>query len=63
MEHKLKLKNRERIEACLAISDFLLNLMKSNLSKRDFEKKIRRLREEHLKGDNLLLLRLSEVSE
>lgn len=58
MQHKLKLTLPEKFKACLDLSDFIFNMMRNSMSKSEFDKKLRNLREKHLKEDQVLLKNL-----
>jgi hypothetical protein len=56
MRHKIKLKPEERISAWLDLCDFCFNLMKTNLSAKEFARRLQMIRQEH-KQKNLRILR------
>lgn len=60
MKHNLKLRGTERIRALFSLNDFLLKLLEDNFSQKEFKKRLKKMREEHLKRDSLLFTKLSE---
>lgn len=61
MRHKQKLSLKEKIRRWLELCDFTYSLMKRNLSPKEFEMKLERLRQEHLERDYRLLRNLAKV--
>lgn len=59
MEHRIKLTSQEKIIAWALISEFSLKLLRQNLSLKEFKKRRKKIREEHLKYDHLLLKKWS----
>ncbi len=55
MQHKLKLTAQEKIKACLELSDLVFKMTKNMLSSSEFNKKMKVLRERHLKEDFALM--------
>jgi hypothetical protein len=60
MKHKLKLRVEEKVRRWLELCDFTYNLMKKNLSSKEFKKRLERIREEHLERDYRLLKSLAK---
>lgn len=59
MRHPLKLNREEKIEAWLNLCDFTFLLMKKMLSKKEFNERLKKIREEHLEADYLFLTNLA----
>ncbi len=63
MRHELNLTVKERINIWLDLCDFSLRLMKTNLSLKQFNMKLYRIREKHLRDDYKLLIKWSELEK
>ncbi|MBI4801655.1 MAG: hypothetical protein HY796_03930 [Elusimicrobia bacterium] len=59
MQHKIKLTAREKINIWLDLCDFSFRLMKNALSVTELEKRLKKIRQAHLKEDRLFLLKLA----
>ncbi len=62
MYHKMRLNKQEKIEAWLALCDSTFNLMKNNLNKTDFLKKMERMREDKIKAIHSTLKGISRTA-
>ena len=61
MYHKLKLSSEEKIKTWLNLCDFTFELMEKNLGKRDFLKRLKKIREDQVKANYFLLRGLSRI--
>ena len=62
MHHAMRLNKQEKIEAWLALCDITFTLMKDNLNKTDFLKKMERIREEKIKAIHSTLKGISRMA-
>jgi len=62
VHHKLRLNKQERIEAWLSLCDVTFKLMKDNLNKTDFLKKMERIRAEKIKAIHSTLKGISRTA-
>lgn len=60
MQHALKLTAREKTNVWLDLCDFTFKLLKSNLSAKGLSRRFRKIRQDHLEEDYLILSRLSK---
>lgn len=61
MRHKLKMSIKEKINAYLDLCDLGYKMMKANLTPKEFAKRLKRIREEHLKKDYRILKRMANL--
>jgi hypothetical protein len=61
MRHPLKLTREEKINIWLDLCDFSFKFLKSNLSAAKLQKRLRIIRQEHLRDDYLLLSKLADL--
>ncbi len=55
MKHKSRLTTEEKLMACFDLSDLIFRMKREILSRSGFNKRLRALREKHLKSDIALL--------
>lgn len=61
MRHIIKLNTNEKIKAWLDLCDFYFDLIKENLSLKNFKKKLNEMREDKIKANKLMLKGLSRI--
>ncbi len=61
MHHPLKLTAQEKLRACFNLCDFTFNLLKSNFSKKEVERKFYRMRENKLRGYQMIFENMSKI--
>lgn len=61
MRHKIKLSVKEKIRRWLELCDFSFKLMQRALTPKELAKRLREMREEHLKRDSRILRNLAKV--
>ena len=61
MKHLVKFNSREKIHIWLDLCDFTSRLMAAGLNKEQLDKRLRRMREETVKGHQGFLARLGKI--
>lgn len=63
MQHDIKLSKEEKMDRWLELCDFSYHFMKENLTKKEFDRRMKRLRDEHLEGDYKWLKSLAKMDK
>lgn len=61
MQHKIELSVQEKRKAWLNLCDFSFKLIEDNLGKEDLQRKLRKMREAHVKVNHSILEGLSRI--
>jgi hypothetical protein len=61
MRHNIKLSIKEKINIWLDLCEFSLRLMESSMSKKELNKRLKKMRNEHLKRDRVILENLGKL--
>ncbi len=61
MYHKVKLSTQERIKAWLNLCDLTFKLLKDNLGEKELRSRLKRMREEQIQANYLMLKGLNRI--
>lgn len=61
MKHNIRLTTKERINIWLDLCEFSSRLMEKTMSKKELNRKVERMRSEHLRRDKIILEKIGRL--
>ncbi|MBT9145599.1 hypothetical protein B9J77_04185 [candidate division NPL-UPA2 bacterium Unc8] len=61
MKHNIRLSTKEKINIWLDLCEFSSGLMESTMSKKELNRKLEKMRSEHLKRDRIMLEKIGRL--